>query len=166
MDLVPNSWEGSDSQLTPLADSVWEVLQKHGPGARAALEELLADLAERAEGHPVSSYERGVFTGMAAVALAAGRAGRRSPLAESTGLVEAGTLAERLLLEIGRGVAGSNAEIAERLGTDDWQLSRAGRRLREVGLAERTRSGRTNQWRLTPAGYEAVAERSRRSEGR
>lgn len=59
------------------------------------------------------------------------------------------------------GRAVGNADLAVLLGTDDWQVSRAGRRLRELGLVTRARLGRVNVWDLTDAGRQVV-ERLRR----
>jgi DNA-binding transcriptional ArsR family regulator len=73
---------------------------------------------------------------------------------------ERGSLAARLLLEIAAGIHGANTDLAERLGTDKTQLSRAGRRLRQLHLAEYRRDGRLNRWTVTPAGT-AVASRLR-----
>ena len=82
-------------------------------------------------------------------------------LAPQSSAVEAQSLAARMLLEIAGGVAGSNADLADRLDTDQSQLSRAGRRLRDLGLATRSRSGRVNGWVLTREGQrEAVRLRS------
>ncbi len=49
-------------------------------------------------------------------------------LAAQSTPVEPGSLAARMLLEIARGVRGANADLADRLDTDQWQVSRAGRR--------------------------------------
>ncbi len=59
-----------------------------------------------------------------------------------------------MLGEIARGARVGNADLAEVLATDAWQLSRAGRRLRDAGLATRIRSGRINVWDLTADGWE------------
>jgi Mn-dependent DtxR family transcriptional regulator len=61
-----------------------------------------------------------------------------------------------MLLEIAGGVRGGNADLADRLDTDQWQVSRAGRRLRELGLATRERAGRLTGWTLTKVGVRAV----------
>lgn len=70
--------------------------------------------------------------------------------------LEPESLPARLLAEIGRGARVGNADLAALLDTDDWQLSRAGRRLRELGLVTRARLGRVNVWDLTDAGRQAV----------
>lgn len=57
---------------------------------------------------------------------------------------------------LARGARIGNADLAELLGTDAWQLSRAGRRLRDAGLATRIRSGRINVWDPTADGREEV----------
>ncbi len=51
-------------------------------------------------------------------------------LAQQSAPLEPGSIAARMLLEIARGVRGANADLADRLDTDQWQVSRAGRRLR------------------------------------
>ena len=55
-----------------------------------------------------------------------------------------GSLPARMLLEIADGVQGANADLSDRLDTDQSQVSRAGRRLRQLGLATRVRAGRLN----------------------
>lgn|GEM_PF-4489206 len=75
--------------------------------------------------------------------------------APSQGLVPE-SLPARLLAEIDRGARVGNADLAELLETDQWQLSRAGRRLRELGLVTRSRIGRVNCWDLTEAGRREV----------
>lgn len=61
------------------------------------------------------------------------------------------------VIEIAESVRGAaNADLAERLDTDQWQDSRAGRRLRDLGLASRSRAGRLNAWVLTSAGGRAA----------
>ena len=107
------------------------------------------------------SYERGQLDGVLTVlAAVSGRSIAGGGLAPQTATIEPGSLPERLLLEIDSGVRGANADLAERLGTDQWQLSRAGRRLRDLGLAERTRAGRLNAWKLTSAGSQVARQRS------
>lgn len=75
----------------------------------------------------------------------------RGLAAPAPGLVP-GSLPARLLAEVDRGARVGNADLAELLGTDQWQLSRAGRRLRELGLMTRSRIGRVNTWDLTEEG--------------
>lgn len=70
--------------------------------------------------------------------------------------LEPESLPARMLTEIGRGARVGNADLAVILGTDDWQLSRAGRRLRELGLVTRARLGRVNVWDLTDDGRQAM----------
>lgn len=108
------------------------------------------------------SYGRGQLDGALAVLASVSKVSPVVGLAPQTATIEPGSLPERLLLEIDSGVCGANADLAERLGTDQWQLSRAGRRLRDLGLAERTRTGRLNLWRLTSAGDQEARRRSSR----
>ena len=70
---------------------------------------------------------------------------------------EPGSLAARLLLEIASGVHGTNADLAERLATDETQICRAGRRIRELGLADRSREGRLNRWSISREGERVVS---------
>lgn len=56
-----------------------------------------------------------------------------------------------------RRCSGANADLADRLDTDQWQVSRAGRRLRALGPATRLGSGRLNIWQLTGAGQRLAA---------
>lgn len=109
-----------------------------------------------------NSYERGQLDGVLAVLASVAEVSHVVGLAPQTATIEPGSLPERLLREIDSGVCGANADLAERLGTDQWQLSRAGRRLRDLGLAERTRTGRLNLWRLTSAGAQEARRRSSR----
>ena len=102
---------------------------------------------------PSGSYDRGLYEGLLAVLNAAeATADRGVGLAQQSAPLEPGSVAARMLLEIAGGVRGANAVLADRLDTDQWQVSRAGRRLRELGLATRLRSGRLNGWQLTTAG--------------
>jgi DNA-binding transcriptional ArsR family regulator len=63
-----------------------------------------------------------------------------------------GTYAHRLLQAIAQDPGVSNTELRERLGVDETEVSRTGRRLREAGLASRRRFGTVNSWTLSPAG--------------
>lgn len=125
--------------------------------ARAELRGLERDLTSDAESRQVDSYQRGLVDGLLAVVRAVARNGALGGPAVQVARFEPGSLAARLLLEIAAGVHGANADLAERLGTDQWQISRAGRRLRDLGLAQRSRSGRTNDWALTVAGEREAA---------
>lgn len=99
---------------------------------------------------------RRVIEALRQVCDAAGSSLGGQGLARQGGHLEAGSLPARMLGEIARGARVGNADLGELLGTDVWQLSRAGRRLRDAGLATRTRSGRINVWALTAAGREEV----------
>ncbi len=66
--------------------------------------------------------------------------------------LESRSLPVRLLLEIDAGVRRVNTDLAERLGTDKTRVGRAGRRLRQLGLAGCEREGRINRWKITPEG--------------
>lgn len=135
------------------------VTSSSGDDARRHLRDLEADIARTASLTPPGSYERSGLEGALAVVGALWQRVTAVGLAAQTAPIEPGSLPERLLLEIDRGVRGANADLAERLGTDQWQVSRAGRRLRDLGLAERTRAGRLNSWTLTSAGEREARRR-------
>lgn len=129
-------------------------------GDRAVLRRLQADLNRVARAEPPGTYQRGFVDSLRKIVQAAAElADGREGLAAQSAAFEPGSLPARMLIEIAQGVRGANADLAERLDTDQWQISRAGRRLRELGLAERTRAGRLNGWSLTSEG-ERQASRS------
>ena len=70
--------------------------------------------------------------------------------------VAPGTLAWRFLRALADASPLGSGELRERLDTDETQVSRTGRRLREAGLAERRKVGRTVSWELTAAGRRAL----------
>lgn len=122
----------------------------------AALRKVRAEVARRAK-RANGTYERGLYDGLLAVIDSArGALGGGVGLAPQSAPLEPGSLAARMLIEIAEGVQGANADLAERLDTDQWQVSRAGRRLRDLGLATRSRAGRLNAWVLTSAGRRAA----------
>jgi hypothetical protein len=134
-----------------LADFAHRVAAAVASSDGAQLRELRIELTRLRKG-AAAGQERGICEGLLTVVDAAGDlAGGRGLAPQSTPL-EPGSLAARLLLEIDGGVRGANADLADRLDTDQWQVSRAGRRLRDLGLATRVRSGRLNGWSLTKAG--------------
>jgi DNA-binding transcriptional ArsR family regulator len=139
------------------ADDVRRVAAAVSSSDLAALGRLRPQLALAAE-HAARGYERGVYEGLLGVVDSVREAveGSRG-LAPQSAAIESGSLAARMLLEIARGVRGANADLADRLGTDQSQVSRAGRRLRELGLASRAREGRLNRWVLTPVGEHEAA---------
>ncbi len=51
-----------------------------------------------------------------------------------------------------------NRDLAEQLGTDETQISRAGRQLTDLGLLVRFKRGRENRWVVSPRGQIAIAE--------
>jgi len=87
---------------------------------------------------------------------AAGSSLARTGLARQGGFLEAEPLPARMLGEIARGARVGNADLAELLGTDAWQLSRAGRRLRDAGLLPGSDSGRIDVWDLTADGRKEI----------
>ena len=122
------------------------------------LARIESQLASLAESEPAEWT--GALTALADVCRATRELDEFRGLAAPAADLEPESLPARLLAEIGRGARVGNADLAVLLGTDDWQLSRAGRRLRELGLVTRARLGRVNVWDLTDAGRQ-VAERLR-----
>jgi len=105
-----------------------------------------------------SDYKRGLADALLAVVDAARERTRGATgLAQQAAVLESGSLTARMLLEIASGVQGANADLAERLDSAAWQVSRAGRRLRQSGLATRQRSGRFNGWALTALGRDEAS---------
>lgn len=84
------------------------------------------------------SYQRGAVDSLLLVVECLARSDSAG-LAAQGAVFESGSLPARMLLEIARGVPGANADLADRLDIDQWQVSRAGRRLRQLGLAIGTR---------------------------
>ena len=139
------------------ANDARRVADAAGTGDRATLRRLRAELARSSKGTS-DARERGVYDGLLGVVDAASDLlVDGGGLAAQTTPIEPGSLAARLLLEIAAGVRGANSDLADRLDTDQWQVSRAGRRLRDLGLATRVRSGRLNGWSLTDAGQHEAA---------
>jgi predicted transcriptional regulator len=63
----------------------------------------------------------------------------------------------------------SNEELIHAAGTGKWQVSRVGRRLSDVGLVRKRRTGTRNRWQITPRGtgaLHAVDSGAPRSAGR
>jgi len=71
-------------------------------------------------------------------------------------MIEPGTLAWRFLSALTDKSPLSSVELRERLSTDETQVSRTGRRLREAGLADRRKVGRSVSWELTAVGRRAL----------
>ncbi len=125
-----------------------------------------AQLREVATSEP--ELWRSALTSLADVCRATREIDEFRGLAAPTAGLEPESLPVRLLVEIHRGARVGNDELAELLGTDVWQVSRAGRRLRDLGFVTRARLGRVNVWDLTEAGREEVdrlrsARKTRRS---
>ena len=142
-------------------------VEKASHAVAAALRARSSKGLARIERHLASLVESedaewtGALTALADVCRATRELNEFRGLAPPAADMEPESLPARLLAEIGRGARVGNADLAVLLGTDDWQLSRAGRRLRELGLVTRSRLGRVNVWDLTDAGSEVV-ERLRR----
>lgn len=121
-------------------------------GSRSEFRRIEVALRRIARTVEPASYDRGRLDGVLAVVAAVRLRGEPVGRAVQTAPIEPGSLPERMLLEISKGLRGANADLAQRLGSDQWQVSRAGRRLRDLGLVQRTRAGRFNVWALTSAG--------------
>jgi DNA-binding MarR family transcriptional regulator len=100
--------------------------------------------AERRPDDPVSS-----LSGVLRVIEASAQRLSASQLPAALG---PGTYAHQVLQAIAQDPGVSNTELRERLGLDETEVSRTGRRLREAGVATRRRFGRVNSWTLSPAG--------------
>lgn len=118
-------------------------------GARADVDASLARLREASSG-AADALQRAAWTGLERVAMACADA--LGGLAAQSGRLEPGSLAARVLVQIADGDVYSNEDLVEMLESDPWQISRAGRRLRELGLTARERQGRVNVWTATTAG--------------
>lgn len=127
---------------TSLADAVRR-------GARGEIHETLVRVRS-SRGSASGSVERAAWTGLERVAMACAHG--LGGLASQSGRLEPESLAAKVLARIADGDVYSNEDLVEMLGSDPWQISRAGRRLRELGLATRDRQGRVNVWTATPAG--------------
>jgi len=134
-----------------LGDRARRVVMAVASADGAQLRRLRTELAQLHK-DAAAGQERGICEGLLSVVDAAKDLVGGRGLAPQSAPLEPGSLAARLLLEIDGGVRGANADLADRLDTDQWQVSRAGRRLRDLGLATRVRSGRLNGWSLTKAG--------------
>lgn len=139
-----------DLDLADVAARVAHAARTAGRGSQ----KLASELREVIDNLPEQSYAHGA----AAAFLAALEQAQDTTGALRSDLpFESGALPARLLLEIEAGVRGANTDLAERLGTDKTQLSRAGRRLRQLQLVEREREGRINRWKITPEGAALVS---------
>jgi DNA-binding transcriptional ArsR family regulator len=86
---------------------------------------------------------------------------RRLTPAALTAQLERGGYTRRFLEAIERDPGLSNNELAELLDVDETEISRVGRRLRDAGLADKHRTGRRNEWRITPRGRHALGASGR-----
>lgn len=118
-------------------------------GARDEVDASIARVRDSA-GLANDGVERAAWNGLERVAAAC--ADRLGGLARQSRRLEPESLAARVLARIADGDVYSNEDLVEMLGSDPWQVSRAGRRLRDLGLATRERQGRVNVWSVTPAG--------------
>jgi len=110
----------------------------------------LRDAAGRADDDRAEAH----LLGLLEVAHVAGRQLQSEAAVRS---IEPASVSARFVATVGRHPGVCNSRIEEMLGIDETQVSRAGRRLVELGLAVKRRVGRQNAWVLTPAGR-AVAE--------
>jgi len=137
------------------SDAIAEALRNRSVVGLARIEARLVDVA----GSQPEPWSRALAS-LADVCRATRELDEFRGLAAPTQGLEPESLPVRLLIEIYRGARVGNADLAELLDTDVWQLSRAGRRLRDLGLVTRGRLGRVNLWDLTDAGR-TEAERLR-----
>lgn len=140
----------TSTDLAALCRRVVGTVRSAGRGQASVRGEIRALVEESAP----DSYDRGVAEALLLVLTHGLGTDEEEP--QRGPPFEPGSLPSRLLLEVAAGVHGANADLAERLGTDDSQVSRAGRRLRQLGLAVRTREGRLNRWSITPDGQALV----------
>ena len=70
--------------------------------------------------------------------------------------LEPDSLAHRMLAAIAERRGLGNDDLEADLDADKSSLSRAGTRLRSVGLARSRRAGRRNAWEITPRGAEVI----------
>ena len=137
-----------------LAEGDRPLLEAMREGLRRRLGGWMAG-AERSPDDPVGSV-----TGVLRVIEAAAQRLSASQVPAGFGY---GTYAHRILQAIAQDPGISNSELRERLGVDETEISRTGRRLREAGLATRRRFGTMNSWTLSPVGerlLEAMPEAS------
>lgn len=142
---------GASSPRPAFADCAHRVAVAVASNDGPQLRQLRTELTRLRKG-AAAGQEQGICEGLLSVVDAASDLVSSRGLAPQSASLEPGSLAARLLLEIDAGVRGANADLADRLDTDQWQVSRAGRRLRDRGLATRVRTGRLNGWSLTEAG--------------
>lgn len=76
----------------------------------------------------------------------------------SQAAVAQGTQAHDFLSALAGSPRLASAELRRRLDIDETQVSRAGRRLLELGLVTRRKAGRHVFWQLTPRGQRALEE--------
>jgi hypothetical protein len=77
--------------------------------------------------------------------------------AKAVSSLEPGQLAARFLTTVEQWPGISNNRLVAILGTDETQISRAGRRLIDDRLVDKDRAGRLNMWRITPEGKNVAA---------
>ena len=137
-----------------LADAAARVAHAARTAGRGT-QKLASELREVIDDVPEQSYAHGAAAALLAVLE---QAQETKGAVRSDLPFESGSLPARLLLEIAAGVHGANTDLAERLGTDKTQLSRADRRLRQLRLVDCERNGRINRWTITSGG-ESVVDR-------
>jgi AcrR family transcriptional regulator len=124
--------------------------------ALAAAFDALRDARARAEGDDELVGWLDAATAFASWGLE--RAPSRAPVAR-------GTRAYDFVSALGGEAQLGSAQLRGRLGVDDTQVSRTGRRLLEQGLVARSKVGREVFWALTPRGRRALAESADQSDG-
>lgn len=82
---------------------------------------------------------------------------RRLVAQDAAAAVTPNSLSHRMLLVLIEQPGLTNRALAEALDVDETQVSRAGRRIEELGLAWKRRIGRVNLWELTPRGRASLS---------
>lgn len=118
---------------------------------------LLADLAAElstAAGELGAGLDDQVLGALAVVEAA----NRAALVPDGATLPEPGSVASRMLQALVATPLARNRDLAEQLGTDETQISRAGRHLSDMGLIVRFKRGRENRWVVSPRGQAALMQ--------
>ena len=151
-DLTADGWDAELSSATvDLVDAILEADATALEQATDPLRDVLADLPA-ANGH--AREARGWLLALLAMTRSALQ---RMPAAEELALAR-NTHAWGFLTALAEAPARTGAEVRERLGTSESQLSRVGRGLLGRGLVVQRRLGREVLWELTPRGRQLLRE--------
>jgi DNA-binding MarR family transcriptional regulator len=97
-----------------------------------------------------------------ALSLVASAANERHPAPGTVEALAIGSIAERFIEALSNDGELNGAALAARLGKDATEVSRTGARLIDLGLATKTRAGKSKFWRITPRGEAVLRETARR----